>query len=150
MQKVWLSRMITRPLKILLIACVSMLFFSCSRPTEGEEFLSGKRESYDFTLPVEDSLSRYDLSFYTRIDGHGQIVRPLRLDVTWQSPQDSTCRETVYMPLSQKNLTVAKYRTSLRFPSSGNWALKVAVSPQEKGFRGLGLSWKEYRWDTAN
>lgn len=135
---------------IVLSLAFVLLFEGCSRPLEGEQFLPGRRESYDFTLEVFDSLSRYDFSFYTRTDSRSELLRPLRLDVSWVSPQDSAFCETVYLRPDREKVSVQQYRTAVVFPSCGKWTLRVAASPLEKGFRGLGLIWKERQWDTGN
>ena len=132
------------------MACLLLCLFSCKRPTSGELFLSAPRNSYDFPIAVEDTLAAYDFSFYTRMDGDEHITDPLRLDISWASPADTTYRETVYMYAGDENGKIQRYRSDVRFPAAGEWTLKVSVSPQLNGFRGLGLVWKERRWDTTN
>ena len=126
------------------LLCLSLLC-SCSRPTGGEEFLPGLRNSYDFHIEVADTLALYDFSFYTRVDKAGKEAigprEPLRLGIVWKEPSDSTYRETVWLQPEYFEGTVSTYRTGVRFPSAGEWVLSVSVTPQPRGFRGLGLVW---------
>ena len=110
----------------ILLFCALLCLCSCGRPTSGELFLPAPRNSYDYPISVVDSLALFDFAFFTRVD------------------------ETVYMLSGAENGTLERYRSYVRFPSAGQWMLKVSVSPEVKGFRGLGLTWKEKRWDTTN
>ncbi|MBP5488841.1 MAG: hypothetical protein J6X77_04640 [Bacteroidales bacterium] len=134
----------------LLIALALVGLCSCGRPLSGELFLASPRNSYDFPLTVVDSLALYDFAFYTRVDGDGSVWQPVRLDISWVAPSETVYRETVYMLTGAEHGTLQRYRSYVRFPAAGQWTLKVAVSPEVEGFRGLGLTWKEKRWDTTN
>ena len=137
--------------RIASVAAALCLLAGCSRPTAGELFLPAPRNSYDFPLTVEDSLAQYDFSFFTRVDFESKVSEPLRLDVAWGSPADSSVwRETVYMLAGSQDGTLQRYRTGVTFPRTGKWTLKVSMSPEIKGLRGLGLVWKENGWDTIN
>jgi len=138
------------PRKVLTAIVTLLCLISCSRPTEGEMFLTAPRNSYDFPVEVVDSLSFYDFSFYTRVDSNSDMSYPVRLDISWVAPTDSIYRETVYMLTGNESGTVEKYRSYVKFPMLGSWTLKVSVTPEVEGFRGLGLIWKENRWDTTN
>ena len=129
--------------RLIASACVLLLLCSCARPTSGETFLPAPRNSYDFTLQVVDTLSLYDFSFYTRVDGEEGVSEPLRFDISWVAPADTVYRETVYMYAGDEKGKLQRYRSYVRFPAAGEWTLKVGVSPEIKGFRGLGLVWKE-------
>ena len=94
-------------------------------------------------MEVVDSLALYDFSFYTRVDGDEHAEDPLRLDISWVAPSDTVYRETVYMYAGDERGQLQRYRSYMRFPLTGEWMLKVSVSPQLDGFRGLGLVWKE-------
>ena len=135
-----------RRLAALLLGAV--LLGSCSRPTGGEEFLPGPRNSYDFRLDVADTLAFYDFSFYTRVDKLGHkglgLREPLRLGIVWKDPSDSTYRESVWMQPEYIDGTVRKYRTGVRFPEPGQWVLSVSITPETEGLRGLGLVWNYY------
>ena len=126
-----------------MFACVLLCLCSCARPTSGELFLAAPRNSYDFPVEVVDSLSIFDFSFYTRVDGDEHVADPLRFDISWVAPSDTVYRETVYMYAGDENGKLQRYRSYMRFPQKGEWTLKVSVSPEVKGFRGLGLVWKE-------
>ena len=135
-----------RRLAALLLGAV--LLGACSRPTGGEEFLPGPRNSYDFRLDVADTLAFYDFSFYTRVDKTGrEALAPheaLRLGIVWRDPSDSTYRETVWMQPEYVGGTVSRYRTGVQFPQPGQWTLSVSVTPETGGLRGLGLVWQYY------
>ena len=129
--------------KIVPIAVALCLLAGCSRPMAGELFLNAPRNSYDFPVAVADSLSSYDFSFFTRVDSESKVSEPVRLDVVWVAPTDSMWRETVYMLTGSHDGTLQRYRTGVTFPSTGEWTLKVSLSPEIKGLRGLGLVWTE-------
>ncbi|MBR6458112.1 MAG: hypothetical protein IKS71_05895 [Bacteroidales bacterium] len=129
--------------RLTVIACILLCLCSCKRPTSGELFLPAPRNSYDFAVQVVDTLALYDFSFYTRVDGDGRVSDPLRLDIAWVAPADTVYRETVYMYPGDDRGKLQRYRSYMRFPAEGEWTLKVGVSPEIKGFRGLGLVWKE-------
>ena len=129
--------------RLIVLACALLCLCSCARPTSGELFLAAPRNSYDFPVEVVDSLALYDFSFYTRVDGDEHSGAPLRLDISWVAPSDTVYRETVYMYAGDERGRLQRYRSFMRFPLAGEWTLKVSVSPEEKGFRGLGLVWKE-------
>ena len=57
--------------RLLALLLGAVLLSSCSRPTGGEVFLPGPRNSHDFPLDVADTLAYYDFSFYTRVDKAG-------------------------------------------------------------------------------
>ena len=106
-------------------------------------FLPAPRNAYEYTLDVLDTLAFYDLAFYTRIDGPSAESQ-LKLSMVWKDPSDSLYRETVYMKVAEKDGVVRNYRTGMRFPSEGEWTLSVTVTPEVRGFRGLGLVWNSY------
>lgn len=130
-----------------LLLCLCLLC-GCSRPTGGEIFVPAPRNAYQFCIPVEDSLAFYDFSFYTRVDKSGREVllprEPLRLGIVWKAPSDTLFRETVWLRPHYVKGTVCKYRTGVCFPQTGDWTLSVTITPQTKGFRGLGLVWNSY------
>ena len=129
--------------RLIAFACALLCLSSCGRPTSGEMFLPAPRNSYDFPVDVQDSLAQYDFSFYTRVDDDERVCDPLRFDISWVAPTDTVYRETVYMYAGDEHGKLQRYRTYLSFPATGQWVLKVSVSPEMKGFRGLGLVWTE-------
>lgn len=126
----------------------AILLSGCGRPTGGEQFLPGPRNSYDFHLEVADTLALYDFSFFTRVDKNGSKAfaphEPLRLGIVWRDPSDSTYRETVWMRPEYVGGTVRKYRTGVQFPMAGEWVLSVSITPETEGLRGFGLIWDYY------
>ena len=129
--------------RLIVPAFALLCLCSCRRPTSGEQFLAAPRNSYDYTVEVVDSLALFDFSFYTRVDGDEHVYAPLRFDIAWVAPADTVYRETVYMYAGDEKGKLQRYRSFVRFPATGKWKLKVSVSPELKGFRGLGLVWKE-------
>ncbi len=128
------------------LAVVLPLFFSCARPSSTEEFIKvteARNGIFSFKLDMSDSLSVYDLSFYSRVDRNplgtkGNDAR-IRLVATWISPSGKTFTETVYMPAGNAEGIIRKYRTGMQPKEFGEWTLNVKAFSQEKGFRGLGL-----------
>lgn len=132
--------------RVSLLAVVLPLLFSCTPPSSTEEFIKvseARNGIYSFKLDLSDSLSVYDLSFYTRVDRNsletkGENPR-IRLVATWISPSGKTFTETVYMPAGDAEGIIRKYRTGVQPKEFGEWTLNVKAFSQEKGFRGLGL-----------
>lgn len=129
-----------------LLAVVLPLLFSCAPPSSTEEFIKvseARNGIYSFKLDLSDSLSVYDLSFYTRVDRNSLEMKGenprIRLVATWISPSGKTFTETVYMPAGDAEGIIRKYRTGVQPKEFGEWTLNVKAFSQEKGFRGLGL-----------
>ncbi|MBR6001948.1 MAG: hypothetical protein IK045_03715 [Bacteroidales bacterium] len=132
---------------ILLLA----FFLACSAPKGAEQFLKGAGP-WSFEVDMTDSLSTYDISFYTRRDcapARRAQVAELPLTVEWVSPAADTLREVVYLPLSAKSTfysseTSIPYRNGVAPASHGVWTL--VVTPHDtvtvRGLRGLGLAVK--------
>ena len=132
---------------ILLLA----FFLACSAPKGAEQFLKGAGP-WSFEVDMTDSLSTYDISFYTRRDcapARRAQVAELPLTVEWVSPAADTLREVVYLPLSAKSTfysseTSIPYRKGVAPASHGVWTL--VVTPHDtvtvRGLRGLGLAVK--------
>lgn len=116
---------------------------SCTAPRAHEEFLKAPRESYDFVFSGVDTISLYDISFYTRYDVLKKRSDMLQLDITWTDPDDSTYCETLYMERGDRNGVEARYRTGLYFIKPGDWTLSVAVSGETELLRGLGIIWNK-------
>lgn len=93
---------------------------------------------YTFTVPFDDSLSTYSLSFYTRVDTPRDKVLEdaVRLDVSWTSPSGKAAGETVYMDASKE---VETYRSGVIPGETGDWKIEVRVQDAPPGFRGLGM-----------
>lgn len=120
-----------------------LVLAGCSRPTAGEIFIPAPRNAYEYTLDVQDTLASYDLAFYTRIENPAREVQ-LKFNIVWKDPSDSLYRETVYLRQGEEDAVVRNYRTGMHFPQEGEWTLYVTVTPEVRGFRGLGLVWNSY------
>lgn len=109
----------------------------CVRPVSTEIFIpSSKAEDgvYVFDIEMSDSLSTYDISFYTRVDGPQLDSLPLK--VLWLSPSGESFSETVYMDPSENT---ELYRSGIRLYEYGDWRICVRPDTDSRGFRGLGI-----------
>jgi len=96
---------------------------------------------------MTDTLVRYDISFYTRIDSRRNRLAGIdgvTLDVQWVSPCGERYGESVRMPIPLSGhlfstSAVVPYRTGLLPYEAGEWNLEVRVPSFPVGFRGLGL-----------
>lgn len=139
------------------VLSAAALLSACARPSSTEEFirLSGRDGEglYHFDIDMSDSLSLYDITFYSRIDCNNVKMRSLRdfpMEITWMSPDSvRRYREKVYFPIHDETPTssfyskqyVIPYRTGLDPVSSGVWHIAVRVEADDHipGFRGLGV-----------
>lgn len=128
------------------VAAVLLLLFACCAPDAGySQFVKiteAERGVYPFEVSVEDTLSTYTYSFYTRIDARpsNNARNAMRLDVTWTSPSGRTAEETVYMDISKE---AGVYRSGVRMREAGNWKFDVRVPDVPNGFCGLGIICKK-------
>ena len=79
---------------------------ACSEPAQMEYFCSSDdRDSlgrFCYSLDMSDSLSTYDIAFYTRIDCSPKdfdALNDVRVDVELVSPAGLSYVETVYLPV---------------------------------------------------
>ena len=133
----------TRSLGIMVAA--ALLLCGCSRPMDFEKFVKSSdavADNYDFEISVLDTLSTYDLSFYTRIDRpvFRRQEASMKLIVKWISPSGAVGGEVVYMDVSK---AAEAYRSGVSFRQTGNWILSVKVADPPEGLRGLGLAYTE-------
>lgn len=130
---------------------------ACARPSSTEEFvkLSGRSDDglYRFELDMSDSLSAYDVSFYSRIDCNSvRLVsfRDFPMVITWISPDGvRKYHEKVYFPIHEETVGssfyskqyLIPYRSGLVPVRHGVWHLSVEVEADDHipGFRGLGV-----------
>lgn len=118
---------------LLALAC------SCVRPASSEAFvLSQDAEGgvYSYLLDLSDSLSVFDISFYTAEKCPG-----LELDVLWTGPSEESFAETVFLDGASLRYP---YRTGVSMNSPGEWRLDVRVPGAPEKFRGLGLVCERY------
>ena len=124
---------------------------ACSSPKGAEQFIKGDGP-WSFSVDLTDSLSVYDVSFYTRRDAapaRRAGVAELPLTVEWISPEADTLSEVVYLPLSSKSTFYSSeshvpYREGVSPEAHGVWT--IVVTPHDtvtvRGLRGMGLAVK--------
>ncbi len=119
-------------LSLILLALVSV---SCSRPASVESFVFDDGSGcYEFEVDMTDSLSTYDLAFYTRLENRfSPSGFPMKIYLT--SPSGVTYSESVYFDLSG-SYTVP-YRTDLVPVEHGVW--KLSARARAAGLNGMGL-----------
>lgn len=114
----------------------AVILCCCSRPDTYESFIrSGDAADglYEFRCELDDSLSLYDISFYTATP----VLRPLGLEVAWKSPSGGVClSEKVYM-LSDSGRQL--YRSGVGVDEPGEWCISVKPDSTALDFRGLGI-----------
>ena len=122
-------------------SCILLLLLaSCAAPSAREYFIrSDKSGEYSFELEMEDTLSGYDLSFYTKIDR--PLLEPdtlvcFPMQILWRSPSGRYFSETVWYPADSARV---RYRSGLVPSESGTWTLGVTLDPEPSGLRGLGV-----------
>lgn len=140
----------------LALAVLTAVGVSCSRPESTEQFVSVEDREvnglYRFDLDLSDSLSTYDVTFYSRIDANKLKLahaRDFSLMVTWIAPSGQRFRETVYFGVFDESAGSdffssqfrKPYRTGLAPVEYGTWELNVLVNSGQDvpGFRGLGV-----------
>ncbi len=128
---------------------------SCSAPSSYEKFLDiltyKKTGSFKYKLDMFDSLSVYDISFYTGIDCTEKEfaqMSDIQMDISLISPAGTVYKETVYLlretytksDLFSKTYKI-KYRADLIPKEFGQWIMVVKLPEIEsyKGLRGLGI-----------
>lgn len=143
---------------VLVMLClmpVMAAFTGCSEPGQREVFIkSNDRDgttAYTFPLDMSDSLSRYDISFYTRIDCDGEsfaaMPPAIALEITYISPSGQKYAETVSIPkdsfIDESHFSKeyeVPYRTGVIPVENGIWEMSVTVMDEKEfpGLRGLG------------
>ena len=139
---------------VLVLLClmpVMAAFTGCSEPCQREVFIkSNDRDgttAYTFPLDMSDSLCRYDISFYTRIDCDGEsfsaMPPAIALEITCISPSGQKYAETVSIPkdsfIDESHFSKeykVPYRAGLIPVENGIWEMSVTVM-DEKEFPGL-------------
>ncbi len=139
---------------VVLVVAVLIAAASCSHRGEYSEFRRiTQRDSlgrYAFTLDLSDSLSSYDISFYTRLDSKRAVFRnmdDISVEVTLQSPSGLLYQETVYIPKMSSTSSTAfskqyfmPYRTDAVPVLYGSWKMFLYVpSDMQTGLLGMGV-----------
>lgn len=120
---------------------VSLLFLwltACSQPVTIEMYAP---IGENLALNMSDSLSHYDISFFTRADFSAFVRRPNRdipLEVVLTAPSGRVFSEKVYFPTSEPIRSTAfseDYQSLWRSEcipiENGNWSLSVHVLDPE-------------------
>lgn len=140
-------------IRILVGMALTMLFFSCDRPSSQEYYArANERGVYAFSLDFSDSLCCYDLDILTVLacrDRKLETFEGFPLNVTWLSPSGIYYAEEFWLTAASlqerrhySNRFYLPYREGLVPKEHGIWTLRFAVSPyfiREYSIPGLGL-----------
>ena len=125
---------------IFLFLSVLTALHSCDAADSVEYFVPSRDAQdgiYAFNLEMTDSLTAYDVSFYTRVDADKSDW--LCLDVLWRSPSGKTFSETVYMKSGGSRGAMEPYRRGLQPVEQGSWKLEIKPVDPPRGLRGMGV-----------
>lgn len=139
-----------RPVLIFLLAVAAL---SCSRPSSQEPFVTREKaeygDTYNFTLPMDDSTRSYSLAFYTRLERKPLVpfsTDSVILEVRFVSPSDSVVQDKVVMRFGHPSDSsyysrdfVFRYKDRLEVGEYGDWRLKVRVPGNPEELRGMGI-----------
>ena len=142
----------------LVIIALAFVAVCCSQPPSYEPFVIREKaeygDTYSFMVDVSDSLARYSLDFYTRLEraAFGEFPSDsIVLDLRWFSPSDSIFTDTAFVkivrPVDSAYYSkdfISPYSGSLELPERGNWRLKAKVVNDSQALRGLGIILKRY------
>lgn len=123
------------------IILVASVMAGCVKPASEEYFVREDQSVdgvYSFMLDMSDSLCKYDVYFYTKVDGKKNIVN-LPVQIIWTSPSGQQYSEQVYMKVGAKFGDKELYRSSLVPVEFGSWNLCVVSLNDIKGLRGMGV-----------
>lgn len=136
--------------------CVAVLvaaMSSCSQPRTAESFVktsdAGPSGRYEYVLDMTDTLARYDIYFYTRLDVDDSAfgaMGDIPVNVFLVAPDGVGYSETVYISKTSfsgksgsKDCDVP-YRRGFAPVVYGNWTLFLTVNPDTvPGLRGMGV-----------
>ena len=118
-----------------LFLCLLLLMAACSRPSSEEQYVFDDGSGlFLFEVDMSDSLSVYDLSFYTRLESrYAPPGFPIRVYMT--SPSGVTYSESLFYDASVA--LVVPYRVDLQPVEYGLWHLSVRA--RAEGLKGMGL-----------
>ena len=133
-----------------LIAAVALV--SCTAPNRSDEFRSvSERDSlgrFVYDLDMSDSLMRYDIKFYTRVDcgeASFSLIQDIPMTVEFVSPSGDVFSEDIYWPKSSFDTermgthdSCVDYRTSCIPIEYGVWKMCLTVAPV-RGLCGMGV-----------
>lgn len=143
-----------RLLHILPVLALAFVLPSCIRPSSVEDFRKiTQRDTlgrYAFTVDMSDSLSSYDISFCTRVDGKRKTLRfmgDIQVNALWESPTGRLYSETVYIPKDSyveatafSREFLSSYRSGLVPKEHGVWKLFLSLpTDTQSGVLGMGI-----------
>lgn len=128
------------PKGLLALIAFAVLAVGCREPQSREYFIRSDRSGeYNFELSLTDSLSSYDVSFYTAIDKplfRRDTLVSFPMQVVWRSPSGRYFSETVYYPVAEMRVL---YRSGLVPSEYGTWSISVTLPEEPPRLRGLGI-----------
>ena len=142
--------MVMRATVLSLFAAVALI--SCGTPIVSDEFHSiSQRDSlgrFVFDLDMSDSLSQYDIKFYTRVDCGEKsfaLIQDIPINVELYSPSGEVFSEEVFWPKSSFDVermgtydSCVEYRISCVPVEYGLWKMCLTVAPV-RGLCGMGV-----------
>lgn len=124
-------------LRLLILPVIALLLQSCGGNVGVSTFIKAADAAdgvYRFETDLSDSLSAYDISFYTR------IAEPLMLEVDWISPSAvPSLKDSVWVEPAGRKAVFALYRSGVCPEEKGVWTIAVRPSAVPRGFCGLGI-----------
>lgn len=135
-----------------LVLAIAVAFASCSAPMVSERFRTlSDRDSlgrFCYDLDMSDSLVRYDIEFYTRIDCSVMsfaTMPDISINVELVSPSGFAYSEDVYLAKSSFDVeqkgtydTRVQYRVDCVPVEYGQWKMFLSV-PAVRGLCGMGV-----------
>lgn len=125
----------------LALVCACIAAGACSEPSVQDTFIrSDRTESgvYGFSIDLCDTLSCYDLYFYSSVAGTVPMEN-VRLDIEWVSPSGERASESVYFREISVDGSRELYRSAVVPEIAGTWRLEVRPDVGEASLTGLGL-----------
>ena len=124
--------------RLLAFAAGLLLVAGCYAPRVEESFVETAslpaRGWYTFACTLDDPQGRYDLSFYTEIEGRpAEASFPVVVRLT--APDGAQMEEQVFWDGSRRRVL---YRRDIVPPQTGVWTVAL-YAPEVKGMRGIGL-----------
>lgn len=120
------------------VAAAILLLASCTRPDSYECFVRVDQAPaglFPFQVDLSDSLSTYDIYFYTAaypgMDSDG-----LDIQAVWVGPSGQSASEDVCMDVGKVR---ELYRSGVSMAEPGIWTLDLRVREVPEGFRGMGI-----------
>ena len=129
--------------------------WACSRPISTEQFIPASQAEggvYPFAADFSDSLGRYDLYLYTKVDHN--VWKFLDFDGTslaleWESPSGRCYADTVFLQPSDVTHSTyfsqairVLYRSGVSPKEPGQWTIRLSLVGDDayrEGLRGFGL-----------